>query len=193
MKNTPSQSQGFTLIELTVVIILIIGLSLVVFPAYSNYVKRTKVTEGLALASTAKLAVTHYATNNIPLTSVWTPPKETDVVKDINIYLTDTTGISLSSRGEPRTNLPAHHSGEIVIVFSPNIASTAHNELVLSPRQADPTRLSSNGHELPIDLTQHYLLDQPIVWECNSASPPEVNRGTRGSLNKKLAPAHCRA
>jgi type IV pilus assembly protein PilA len=166
-------------------------LALFVFPAYSNYIKRAKVSEGINLASTAKIAVNHHATDNIPLTSVWTPPTPTDAVMDMGIHLTDTTGISLSSHGQP-ANMPPRHSGEIVIDFSTNIAPAAHNELILSPRQADPTRFSSNGHELPLDLT-HHLHNQPITWECNSANPPAINRGTRGNLNAKLAPANCRS
>ena len=190
MKNKSSQ-HGFTLIEVAFVVALMMLLALFVFPAYSNYSKRAKVSEGLSLASTAKIAVSHHAADNIPFTSVWTPPAPTDIVIDMGIHLTDTTGISLSSHGEP-TAMPAGHSGEIVINFSKNIAPAAHNQLILSPRQADPNRFSSNGHELPLDLTQH-LSNQFITWECNSANPPAINRGTRGNLDAKLAPANCRA
>ncbi len=190
MKNK-SSPYGFTLIEVAIVVVIIMLLALFVFPAYSNYTKRAKVSEGLVLASTAKIAVNHHAADNIPLTSIWTPPAASEIVMDMGIHLTDTTGISLSSRGEP-TAMPAGHSGEIVINFSTNIAPAAHNQLILSPRQADPTQFSSNGHELPIDLTQH-LPSQAIIWECNSAHPPAINRGTRGNLDAKLAPANCRA
>ncbi len=189
MRNKPLQ-QGFTLIEVAIVVALLTVLALFVVPAYSNYAKRAKVTEGLALAATAKIAVTHYATENIPLTSVWTPPTATDTVMNINIHLTDTTGISSSNT--QLSNLPTRHSGEIVITFSPKIAPPAHNELILSPRQADPSRLSSNGHELPLNLDKHSL-DIAITWEWNSATPPALNRGTHGNLDGNLAPADCRA
>ena len=190
MRNKPSE-QGFTLIELAMVVAVLMILALFVFPAYSNYVKKSKVSEGLALASTAKIAVAHHATDNIPLTSVWTPPTANDTVLNIDIHLTDTTGIHSSSI-ESLANLPARHSGEIVIAFSPEIAPAAHNELILSPRQADPSKLSSNGHELPINLA----LRSPnlaITWECNSANPPKLNQGTHGNLDGKLAPADCRS
>lgn len=191
MKNKPLP-QGFTLIELAIVIAVVMGLALAVRPSYSNYVKKEKVTEGLILAATAKIAVTHYVADNIPLAAVWTPPAATDAVMDMGIHITDTTGISLSSHGELLTNLPARHAGEIVIAFSTDIAPVAHNELILSPRQADPAQQASNGHELPLDLT-HYSANQTIIWECNSAKPPAINRGTRGNLNDNLAPADCRS
>lgn len=184
--------RGFTLIELAIVIVFIMILALFVFPTYANYVKRAKVTEGLTLAATAKLAVTHYVTENIPLTSVWTPPAPNDVVKNIDIHLTESTGISSASRAQNVVDLPARHPGEIVITFSSKVAPNAHNELILSPRRADPYRLSSNGHELPLDLTQHSPT-LSITWECNSASPPAANLGTHGNLKANLAPADCRA
>lgn len=183
--------QGFTLIELAIVVAFIMALALLAYPIYADYVKKAKVTEGLALATTAKMAVRHHTANNVPLTSVWTPPAPTDVVADISIYLTDTTGISISSNGQVLTNLPARQMGEIVITFSPDIAPANHNEIVLSPRLADPDQQVNNGHELPLGSERASKV-QAITWECNSAAPPNENRGTHGNLDAKLAPADCR-
>ena len=52
--------QGFTLIELMIVVAIIGILAAVAIPAYQDYTKRANVTEGLGLASAAKTAITEY-------------------------------------------------------------------------------------------------------------------------------------
>jgi type IV pilus assembly protein PilA len=51
------QQKGFTLIELMIVIAIIGILAAIAIPAYQDYTIRSKVSEGLALAGAAKLAV----------------------------------------------------------------------------------------------------------------------------------------
>ena len=59
--------KGFTLIELMIVVAIIGILAALAIPAYQDYTVRSKVTEGLTLASSAKVAVAEgYQTNGLP-------------------------------------------------------------------------------------------------------------------------------
>ena len=59
--------QGFTLIELMIVVAIIGILAAVAIPAYQDYTIRAKVTEGLSLAGAAKTAVAEtYSSKGVP-------------------------------------------------------------------------------------------------------------------------------
>lgn len=65
--------QGFTLIELMIVIAIVGILAAVALPAYQDYTVRAKLSEGLARAGEAKTAITEYysAAGTFPGTN-WT-------------------------------------------------------------------------------------------------------------------------
>jgi prepilin-type N-terminal cleavage/methylation domain-containing protein len=84
------KSQGFTLIELMIVVAIIGILAAVAIPAYQDYTTRARVIEGVNLASAAKLAVSEIAlmTHNLPKNQSETgyeSPPETANVASISI------------------------------------------------------------------------------------------------------------
>ncbi len=86
-----SLQKGFTLIELMIVVAIIGILAAVALPAYQDYTIRAKVTEGLVVAASAKLAVAENASNGKNYTSGWTAPAATNNVTSIGIA--DATGV----------------------------------------------------------------------------------------------------
>ena len=58
--------KGFTLIELMIVVAIIVILAAIAIPAYQDYTVRSKVTEGLSVASSAKVAISEgYESNDM--------------------------------------------------------------------------------------------------------------------------------
>lgn len=64
-------TQGFTLIELMIVVAIIAILAMIALPTYQRYTLRAKLTEGLALAAPAQIAVveTYQNTGTFPGTN----------------------------------------------------------------------------------------------------------------------------
>lgn len=58
------RQKGFTLIELMIVVAIVGILAAIAIPAYQDYTIRARVTEGISLAGSAKVAVEDYVNSN---------------------------------------------------------------------------------------------------------------------------------
>ena len=106
------KSQGFTLIELMIVVAIIGILSAIAIPAYQNYTIRAQVTEGLTLADGWKTAIAEYYANN----GGW--PSQTDL------------NGTVQSVGKYESNVTVT-SGAIIIMYG-NQANQSINGSVLT-------------------------------------------------------------
>jgi len=92
--------QGFTLIELMIVVAIVGILAAIAIPAYQDYTTRAKVTEGLSLANAAKILVEDTFTSGgtlgmASITSAWTS-QSTTIVGSVSVSGTSPYAVIIS-------------------------------------------------------------------------------------------------
>ncbi|HDP89103.1 MAG TPA: pilin [Thioalkalivibrio sp.] len=110
------KQQGFTLIELMIVVAIIGILAAIALPAYQDYTIRAKVSEGLVLASGAKVTVAENAANGKPFDAGFTAPAATDNIASVAITQTD---------GTITVTTTAAIDGGATIIFTPTSGGAA--------------------------------------------------------------------
>jgi len=113
------KQQGFTLIELMIVVAIIGILAAIAIPAYQDYTIRAQVSEGLNLSGGAKAAVTEYFQDRGAMPSTNTEAGLANIAEIAGKYVTSvdvTNGIINVTYGGTNNEAHAVITGDVLIM-----------------------------------------------------------------------------
>jgi type IV pilus assembly protein PilA len=171
--------QGFTLIELMIVVAIIGILAAIAIPAYQDYAIRAKVTEGLNLADSAKTSVSESfqsgaLTGLKAAASAW------------NANFTPTKYVSNITVGTGTGVITVQYAAAQI----PQLAAGA-NFIVLSPF------IQPAGGGAPVTMAASGTATGNIDWACTSATNATANAqgmgaAALGTVVNKYVPSNCK-
>ena len=174
--------KGFTLIELMIVVAIIGILAAIALPAYQDYTVRSRITEGLGLAESAKtmLATDASSVNDLDIAvAAWN--RQVNNKGATSKYV---NSVLMTAAGDER--------GELTITYNNGTVGVKSGEdtLVLTPWINDGT----NKTRLAAALTAG--TNGNLDWSCQSATNATSTKlgmvGTAGTVLEKYAPSQCR-
>jgi type IV pilus assembly protein PilA len=163
--------KGFTLIELMIVVAIIGILAAIAIPAYQDYTVRAKVTEGLGLASSAKVAISEGFQSN-----------------DMNGVAAAATAWNAAFQPTKyvQTIAPNGVTGIILVTYSATTPQISGGTISLSPFI----------NKIALATGQTGAID----WACTSATNTTASTAPRslpaavspGGIQAKYAPTECK-